>query len=339
MEIKEEVKKIKYAWSFLQKKMVHVNLQLLYDCNFRCTICDFWKEPYRNCERLSLEDIKIISEKLKKTGPQIISIGGGEPLLHQDITSIVKVLSEDHFPVMICNGWFMTPEIAKSLFQSGMYEISISLDYATAEKHDRQRGKKGAFDHAVQALKILNENRIYPHQRVHMISVIMDDNLEEIEKLIQLAKKIGVTYLVTLYSNNRGKKSNRTPNLDTSKHLLYLKKKFPEFVALRGYIGKFSEAIENNGIGPCHAGSNLMNIDSRGNATFCIDHLENPAGNILKDDLVDIVNNLKLQQQNNQCRDCWTSCRGSIETLMYGKDKFYNILDYYRMAKNLKVHN
>jgi len=330
-------KRIRFGYSFLLKKIVHINLQLLYSCNFRCRICDFWKDSQTNKQQLSVEDIKIIAGKLKPLGPQIISIGGGEPLMHKDIVSIASILGKNNFPVMICNGWFMTKMLAKELFKAGMYEVSISLDYADPEKHDAQRGIKGAFDKAVNALKILNENREFPHQRVHMISVVMDDNIDEIHELIRLAKKIGVTYLVTLYSSNRGKKDDLVTNKNISKHLLKLKKENPEFVALRGYLNKFSEAAANKGTGECKGGINFFNIDSSGNVSFCIDHLEQNSGNMLKDDIDKITANLKLASLNNRCAGCWTSCRGSIETLLYGSDKIKNYYDMHQMTKKIRL--
>ncbi len=331
------LKKTKFLYNFMRKGMVHVNLQLLYRCNFRCGICSFWKDEYRDFPAMGLHDVEVISRQLKKLGPQIVSIGGGEPLLHKDIVDVVRLLARDHFPVMICNGWFMTPGLARELFRAGMCEISISLDYNDQQKHDAQRGMDGAFDRAVNALKILNENRVHPHQRVHMISVIMDDNLDQVEPLIRLSKKLGVTYLVTLYSDCRGRKIIRNSGADISSTLLALKKRYPEFVALRGYLGRFTEAVNSSGTSPCYAGRNLMNIDSRGNVTFCIDNMENPAGNILTDEIHEIKRRLLAKHRMNECARCWTSCRGSIETIMYGNDRLANMRDYHSMIRPMPL--
>jgi hypothetical protein len=46
-------KKLRFAASFLRWRMIHVNLQILYECNYRCRICDFWKEGHRNTTRLT----------------------------------------------------------------------------------------------------------------------------------------------------------------------------------------------------------------------------------------------------------------------------------------------
>jgi radical SAM protein with 4Fe4S-binding SPASM domain len=331
--IRELRKKGMYVLSFLRRKQVHVNLQILYSCNFRCSICDFWRDDRAHEPPMSLEAIQTVARKLSYLGPQIISIGGGEPMLHHDLVRIVEVLSRDHFPVMITNGWYMTPALARALFSAGMYEVSVSIDYADAGKHDRQRGREGAFDRAVNALRILQENRVKPFQRVHLISVVMGDNVNEIENLILLARDLGVTYVVTLYSSKRGDQPFGSAHTGLSHHLLSLKEKYPEFVSLQGYLAKFTQANAEGGIAPCYGGANLMNIDSQGNVSACIDRLENPAGNILTDDIWDIRTTLLARQRASTCARCWTSCRGSIETMMYGKPRMMNLRDYYRLTR------
>lgn len=327
------LKKIRYLASFLGRRLVHTNLQILYRCNFHCRICEFWHPSYQNQPLLTLDQIVTISEKLNRIGPQVISIGGGEPLLHPDIVSIVKALARFHFPVMICNGWYVTEKLARALFEAGMEEISVSVDYAEGAKHDAQRGAAGAYERAIRALNILHANRVRPDQRVHMISVIMDDNLQEVAPLLKLCKKMGITYLVTLYSNARGTKSARSPASDPSALLLQLSRKHSEFVALRGYLSRFSPVVQGSYPHRCYAGKNLCNIDNKGDVSLCIDTIHQPVGNILVEDADIIRHKLNKAFQTNRCRSCWTSCRGSIETLMYGKGLFNNLWDYYQIVK------
>lgn len=331
-------KKLRFARNFLGSRMVHVNLQILYNCNFRCGICDFWKDAYRDKGRLSAAEADVIASKLDEIGPQIISIGGGEPMLHPELVPIVRTLSRCHFPVMITNGSLVTKALARQLWQAGMVEISVSLDYADPQKHDAQRGKPGAFEQGVEALKILHATRTRPEQRVNMISVIVDDNIDEVEPLIELSRDMGITYLVTLYSHSRGSKPARAPASDLSRRLLELKKRHRHFVALRGYLGKFSAAVRAPGPGRCHAGRNLCNIDCRGDVSFCIDRLDNPAGNILTDGMLGIKGRLLARYRANDCRDCWTSCRGSIESVLYGRQRLLNLWDYYQMTRPVPLH-
>lgn len=329
-------KSLRFAHSFLRRRMVHVNLQLLYDCNFRCRICNFWGDRYRHMPRLTAAQVRLAAGKLSSLGPMIVSIGGGEPLLHEELPEITRILAAEHFPVMICNGWFVTPENARALFDAGLFEASVSVDYADPGKHDAQRGMAGAFDKAVEALRILNANRIHPVQRVHMISVIMDDNIDEVEPLIRLAREIGVTYLVTFYSDGRGCGDRRVSSRETSRRLLELKARHPDFVALPGFIERFGE-MEEGGVRPCRAGKNLLNVDCRGNVTRCIDRLDESVGNILTDDIRVLRDRLLSTARSQGCGDCWTSCRGSIESLMYGTNRLADLRACYRMVRNVPL--
>jgi MoaA/NifB/PqqE/SkfB family radical SAM enzyme len=326
-------KKLRFARNLLTRNMVHVNLQILYQCNFRCRICDFWKESYRDKGRLSAAEADIIANKLNEIGPQIISIGGGEPMLHPELVPIVRALSRHHFPVMITNGSRVTEATARPLWQAGMLEISVSIDYADPHKHDAQRGHPGAYAQGMRALKILHETRTHPEQRVNMISVIADDNLDEVEPLIAMCRDMGITYLVTLYSHSRGSKPARAETDNPGTRLLGLKNRHRHFVALRGYLEKFPSAPGQAGSGRCHAGRNLCNIDSRGQVSFCIDRLGSPAGNILTEPMHEIKDRLLASHAANDCRECWTSCRGSIESVLYGRQRLLNAWDYYQMTR------
>lgn len=326
-------RRLRYCWSFLRGRLLHVNLQLLYDCNFRCRICDFWTPAFSGRPRLRLEDAEVLSDRLAELGPMIVSVGGGEPLLHEKLTEIVRALARHHFPVMISNGWFVTARNARALFEAGIHEVSISVDYADAARHDAQRGVPGAFEKAIEALSVLRDNRVHPWQRVHMISVVMDDNLEDLEPLIQRCREMDVTFLVTLYSTRRGQGRRRVPAGDVSARLLDLHRRYPEFVQLRGYLARFSEAFRKDGIGPCHAGRYLCNVDGQGRVSLCIDRLDEPVGNLLTDEPREIERRLLERHRTNTCSSCWTSCRGAVESLRYGEQRFGSLLDYARMIR------
>ena len=71
-----------------------------------------------------------------------------------------------------------------------------------------------------------------------MISVIMDDNLPEVEPLLETCRQLGITYLVTLYSHSRGTKPERPAGADISEQLLAIKRRHRHFVALARIPGK-----------------------------------------------------------------------------------------------------
>ncbi len=334
---REHTKRLRFTRTFLRRGMVHCNLQILYECNFRCEICDFWKPAYREWPRLSAAQVEVISAKLNHFGPQVVSIGGGEPLLHPELVRIVEIIGQRHFPVMITNGWFMTPEIARGVWMGGAYEVSVSVDYLDPARHDAQRRMPGAHARALEALRILEAERIHPWQRVNLIAVVLDDNLEDMEPLAALSERMGITFLVTFHSDSRGTKAAPLDRAVTSRHLLDLKRRRKEFVAIRGYLENYVHAEDPEHGFRCRAGRNLCNVDSRGGLSLCIDRQDEPVGNLLQEDPRELAARLLERCEANECRSCWTSCRGPVETLMYGKRRFLNLRDYWTMTKPMAL--
>lgn len=315
-ELHYQYRCMRLGLGFLSRRFIHCNLQVTYRCNFKCKICDFWKECHDPAEELSLKDIRMIGRKLNKLGTLIISLAGGEPLMRRDLYDVIRILNEEnHFPILITNGWFVDEAVARDILGAGLQEISVSVDYADPEKHDAQRGKKGAWARAINALTLLNKFRPDKRNRVHMISVLMDDNLADVEPLIRLSRELGVTYMVNLYSWNRGTKTPRLPGQHVTEYLLGLKKTYPEFVNLTTYIAHLDRAIAEGGIGNCQTGRLLMNIDNRGNVARCTETLDEPVGNILTDDILEIRKRLRKRQREKDCAQCWTSCRGFAESM------------------------
>lgn len=304
------------GWGFLRGRFVHCNLQVTYRCNFRCQICDFWKTAHDPAQELTLDDVRVIGRKLNRLGTLIVSLAGGEPLVRTDLEEIITLLNAaGHFPILITNGWYVDAARAQSLLQAGLQEISVSVDYRDPAKHDAQRGCPGSWEHAVAALQLLHRARPDRRNRVHMITVLMDDNLDEIEPLIRLARELGVTYMVNLYSWNRGAKTRRLPHQRVTAHLLDLKRRYPEFISLTSYLEQMDRAVADGGIGDCQTGRLLLNIDHRGRVARCTETLDETVGSILTDDIDVLRERLLAAQREQSCAQCWTSCRGFAESM------------------------
>jgi MoaA/NifB/PqqE/SkfB family radical SAM enzyme len=321
------------ASAFFKRRFIHCNLQVTYRCNFKCQICDFWKERHDPSEEITVEEARVVGRQLRKLGTMIISLGGGEPLIREDLYRLISVLNETgHFPVLITNGWFVDETVARDILAAGLQEISVSVDYIDPAKHDAQRGQPGAWERAVRALELLHRNRPDRRNRVHMITVLMDDNLEDIEPLIRLARDMGVTYFVNLYSSGRGTKPSRPPSREVTDHLMDLKRRYPEFVSLSSYIEDFDRAIAEGGIGNCEGGSLFLNVGSRGEVSRCIDTIDEAVGNILTDDVRELTGRLGRLRSEKPCSSCWTSCRGFAEC-MYKAPRLQQFREFYTSVK------
>ena len=120
-ELHYQYRRLRLGAGFLHRKLIHCNLQVTYRCNFRCKICDFWKDGHDAAEELTVEEVGIIGERLNRLGTLIISLGGGEPLIREDLYRVIAVLNAaDHFPILITNGWFVDEAVARDILRAGL---------------------------------------------------------------------------------------------------------------------------------------------------------------------------------------------------------------------------
>lgn len=144
-------------------------------CNLRCSHCDFWqrddadKANYFGPERKR----ELLDEYAGLNPKGNVVICGGEPMLDlEDYFDLTRACRERGLHALsVVNGTrIRRADMAERMVREGPHEISISLNSHLRELHDDTRGVAGAFDKAVNALRLLveakrrlgaNETRIY----------------------------------------------------------------------------------------------------------------------------------------------------------------------------------
>jgi MoaA/NifB/PqqE/SkfB family radical SAM enzyme len=100
-------------------------------CNLKCQGC------YRGCDREDNIAIHEPLEKIKETiremkylrNCQIISVSGGEPLLHPEIKEITRFIRDSRMiPFIHTNGKLLTPKLINTLRQNGLGGLIIRVD-------------------------------------------------------------------------------------------------------------------------------------------------------------------------------------------------------------------
>lgn len=174
------------------------------NCNLNCVHCRAAATcgPYSG-ELDTAASFRLL-DQIREVGQPIVILTGGEPLLRPDIFDIASYGNEKGLRmVMAPNGTLITDEIAKKLYDSGIKRISISLDGATKEKHDRFRGVEGAFEGALEGLQLARKAGI----EVQINTTITQANLKEIPAIQQLAVDQGAVahHIFLLVPTGRGK--------------------------------------------------------------------------------------------------------------------------------------
>ena len=318
-------KKRRLFKAFLLGRPVWVTWQVTYNCKYRCSFCTYWQNDFKPHEECSLEDFAIGCSKLSEMGSLIVSLAGGEPLLRRDLHHIVRIVAQDHFPYLTTSGSGVTTKRARELWEAGLWGVSVSIDYADPEKHNRHRGIKFAYERAIKAIEQLMEARTdLTNQRVQIISVLTNDNLEEMAALCELARSMGIYWQVQPYSVMKTGNETQRHLPGATELLIDLKSRYPEtFHSNRLYLEKFDEAV-NDGVDGCIAGKAMFNVDNQMVVSKCVEFNQTePCGNLRTDSMEDVLRRLHEAHARNTCTACWYSCRGEVEVL-YEPRGFYH---------------
>lgn len=125
-------------------------LEPLFRCNLACPGCGKidYEESILN-QRLSLQDCLAAVDEC---GAPVVSIPGGEPLLHKEIKEIVEgIIARKKFVYLCTNGLLLEKKL--HLFKPSPYlTFSVHLD-GLQDHHDKAVNQPGTFDKAVAAIK------------------------------------------------------------------------------------------------------------------------------------------------------------------------------------------
>lgn len=159
-------------------------------CTSNCKTCHNRKELYKklsNQKVLSLEEWKKIISDAKELGAKRLMISGGEPTLYKDLTKLITHGNEVGLKVSVnTNGSLITEEYARTLLDSGLDKIHISLYGHTAEINDKIR-TKGLWEKTTNAIRICSKVGL----TVTTQALVCKDNYKYIPELIKLHKECG----------------------------------------------------------------------------------------------------------------------------------------------------
>ncbi len=126
-------------------------LEPLFACNLECAGCGKIQYPTDILrKRLSPEDCWAAAEEC---GAPIVSIAGGEPLIHPEIGRIVSGLVERGKYLYLCTNAILLEKHLHKFTPSARLIFSIHLDGAE-KTHDRMVCKEGVYKAAVDAIKL-----------------------------------------------------------------------------------------------------------------------------------------------------------------------------------------
>ncbi len=165
-------------------------------CNLACGYCNEYdkeSKPVPTGEMLRRVD------KLAELGTTIITISGGEPLLHPELDLIIRRI-RDHGAIatLISNGYLLTPERIRQLNRAGLDYLQISIDNVKPDEVSQKSLK--VLDRKLQWLSQ------YAEFSVTINSVLGNEvtNPHEAEIIAKRARELGFTSTVGILHDHSG---------------------------------------------------------------------------------------------------------------------------------------
>ncbi|MFM8442632.1 MAG: adenosyl-hopene transferase HpnH [Methylococcus sp.] len=161
-------------------------LEPLFRCNLACAGCGKIDYPDEILNRrLSVDECL---SAVDECGAPIVSIAGGEPLLHKELPQVVAGIIERKKYVYLCTNALLLKKRIGDYTPSPYLTFSIHLD-GNEERHDASVCQQGVFERAVDAIKLA----IGKGFRVTVnCTLFQGENAQEIAEFLDYCKELGV---------------------------------------------------------------------------------------------------------------------------------------------------
>ncbi|MFC1809520.1 radical SAM/SPASM domain-containing protein [Candidatus Omnitrophota bacterium] len=257
------------------------SIELTYRCNVACKFC------YQSGERddeLSLQEMTALLDDLAALKCLFLSFTGGEPLLHDDFWDIAEYAASKNFALTLqTNGTLLTEQNVRQLKELNFFDVHVSVLGGRAETHDRLMQSPGAFDKIMQAARMLREYGL----RVFFKTTIVKDNINEMQEIDALAKKIECEQMMApiVAPKNNGDRSPCSFRLSDGEMKAFYEYAFRKIPAgMEEYESHAGLAMIN-----CSSGRTCFCINPHGDVYPCIG-LPRSVGNIRDRSFADIWN-------------------------------------------------
>lgn len=264
----------KYAYLSAVRKPVLVHFEVTMRCNARCGFCDYWKT-----DRAARDtELKSFADAARFFNPMMITYTGGEPTLRRDLEDIVAGVNKAvriQYSTLITHGGMLTPERAKSLWDAGIHQFNISLDFIDV-RHDRARGIPGL---TAKIFDVIPRMRSIGIDSIRFNTVIKESNLDQILPIAERARELGCGVNFSSYSDSKNGSRDEIIGSDSfdelaevTARLLEFKKKHRGVITNSDYylenIPRFVRGEMNE---PCRSGMRTIHVDPTGHVKRCPD--------------------------------------------------------------------
>jgi hopanoid biosynthesis associated radical SAM protein HpnH len=163
-----------------------VELEPLFQCNLACAGCGKIQHPEHELRRRM--PVEQAVGAIEESGAPMVSIAGGEPLIHPEIDEIVRQLVARRKFVYLCTNALLLERKLHLFEPSPYFSWAVHVD-GLRERHDESVCREGVFDKAVAAIRaakaagfrVTTNTTFFTHDTPENVRSVLDFLNDELE--------------------------------------------------------------------------------------------------------------------------------------------------------------
>lgn len=184
-----------------QNRLRGIEFALNWECQCNCDHCSakYFKRDSASDGKAALSTTQIVDAVMQcqELGAMNINFTGGEALLRDDLPELVRRSRPKSTVVSVAtNGILLSREKVSLLAASGVRILTISLDSAHPETHDRIRNYPGCFEKAIAGSRYAMEAGL----EVFFCTILTRENIQsgDIHRMVKLSRDLDSMLTINL---------------------------------------------------------------------------------------------------------------------------------------------
>lgn len=239
-------------------------------CNLRCSYCNC---PFIDPGQLSLAEVGVLFDRLRRMGVRRLGLAGGEPMMRRDLADVIAMAKARRFVVSVNSNLTLFDRHPDRLAGADLVYTSLDGDQSA---HDAARGA-GAFEGVLAGIV-----RLLRATPVIAICVVTEHSVTQAGTLLDLAERMGFRmHFQPQCTDTEIVRGSLAPGLSNERlrafwrDLLAAKRRGRPVVSSTPYLealsrwDDFAVSAVADPAARCPAGRGYLYVDPRGRAFAC----------------------------------------------------------------------
>jgi hopanoid biosynthesis associated radical SAM protein HpnH len=193
-----------------------VELEPLYQCNLACSFCGKIQHPEHVLRKRMPVDTALAA--IEESGAPMVSIAGGEPLVHPEVHVIAQELVQRKKFVFLCTNAILMKKRLDRFEPSKYFTWVVHLD-GLRERHDEFVEREGVFDLAVEAIREAKARGFRVNTNTTFLSTDTPKTVREVLDFLNDELEVDAIQISPAYAYEKAPDQEHFPGVEKTRSL------------------------------------------------------------------------------------------------------------------------